>query len=64
MDSPRTVKIYSSYDDENRAERERRARMTAAERCREMATLQVRRWGESWTSTPIVKIASWERTSW
>lgn len=64
MKNPRVVQVFSSFEKENRAERERRAKMTPAERCREMAALQVRQWGRRWTSTPIVKTARWEKTSW
>lgn len=59
-----TFTVYSTFDDENRAEARRRARKSAEENCREMAALQVRRWGEKWTSTPIERVATWEKVPW
>lgn len=58
------VKIYHSFEEENEAEYERRAKMTPEERWTEFGILQVRTWGEKWTSEPIVKKATWEKLSW
>ncbi len=58
------IRIYSSFEEENRAEYVRRAKMTYQERMKEFAILQERRWGSKWTSEPMVKIASFEKTKW
>ena len=64
MSTNKSFQIFSSFEEENRAEAKRRAAMSPEERCQEMAILQVRRWGKRWTSTPIEKIATWEKVSW
>ena len=56
--------VFSSFEEENRAEHRRLAAMSPEERCQEMAVLQERVWGSRWTSTPIEKIARWEELSW
>ena len=58
------VRIFNSFEDENAAEHRRLARMSPQERCRELAVLQTRLWGELWRSVPIVKRASWEKLPW
>lgn len=45
-DEKKAFEIFSNFGEENRAEHARRAAMTPSERCREMTTLQVRRWGK------------------
>ena len=64
MQEKRTFAVFSTFDEENQAESRRRAQKTPEENCREMAALQVRRWGEKWTSTPIERVATWERVPW
>lgn len=64
MDKNKTVKIYKSFEAENQAEYKRRKQMTVEERCREFAAIQERHWGKKWTSEPIKKIATWEKTDW
>lgn len=64
MSERKVFEVYASFEDENRAETERRATMSPEDRCRELAILQVRRWGRLWTSTPIEKVASWEVVDW
>ncbi len=58
-----TVQIFSSFEEENEFEYERRKKMTKQERCREFAELQKRRWGAHWTSMPIKKVVSIEKRS-
>ena len=55
------VKIFSSFDEENQQEYERRKNMTPEERQREFAVLQERRWGAGWGSKPIEKKVSYEK---
>jgi len=64
MDKKRKYTIFTSFEDENRAERMRRARMSPEERCREFAYLQERQWGKKWTSQRILKKVSFEKVSW
>ena len=58
------VKIFHSFEEENRAEYIRRARMTPQERCREFGVLQERMWGNRWISEPMIKKATWETLAW
>ena len=60
----RKVMVFSSFEEENRAEYLRLARMTPTQRLDEFAVLQKRVWGARWTSKPMKKIASIERVSW
>lgn len=55
------VKIFSSFEEENKQEYERRKNMTYEERRREFAILQERRWGAKWTSKPIEKKVTFEK---
>ncbi len=58
------VEIFYSFEEENKAEKKRRSRLTLEERLREFAFLQERRWGTDWTTEPIKKIVSFEKTEW
>ena len=58
------VEVFSSFEDENRAEHRRLAKMTPFERLDEFAILQERVWGKKWTDEPMVKIATYEKVSW
>lgn len=58
------VVVFSSFEEENRAEHRRLADMTPEERCAELAVLQQRLWGELWTSVPMLKTATWEKLAW
>ncbi|MEM7588097.1 MAG: hypothetical protein AAF560_32215 [Acidobacteriota bacterium] len=58
------VKVFNSFEEENAAERRRRARMTPEERLTEFAIVQKRAWGEDWATQPIVKTATWEKVTW
>ncbi len=57
------VRVFTSFEEENRAEHRRLAEMTHEERCAELAVLQERTWGSLWTSVPMTKVASWEKWS-
>lgn len=59
-----SIRIFHSLEEENAAERRRLAKMTPKQRLQEFAVLEARRWGASWTSTAIVKTATWERVDW
>lgn len=54
------VSVFSSFEDENRAEHRRLASMTPEQRWDEFAVLQERVWGEKWTNTPIEKKVRFE----
>lgn len=59
----KSVRVFSSFEEENRAEHRRLTAMTHKERCAEFAVLQERTWGPLWTSVPMKKVASWETSS-
>ncbi|MCK4763646.1 MAG: hypothetical protein KAW12_15705 [Candidatus Aminicenantes bacterium] len=58
------VSVFSSFEDENRAEHRRLALLTPMQRMEEFAILQERMWGKKWTEERIVKIASFEKLTW
>jgi hypothetical protein len=60
----KVVRIFNSFEEEETAERERRAAMTMVERLEEFAVIQTRIWGKSWTDTPISKKVVWEDLPW
>ena len=57
-------RVFASFDEENDAEHDRLASLTPIQRWDEFAVLQKRAWGESWTSTPMVKTATVESIDW
>jgi hypothetical protein len=57
----KTVKIFSSFEEENEAEYKRRRNMTLKQRMQEFSVLQERRWGKNWRSKPIEKVVSNEK---
>lgn len=59
-----TVRIYTSFEEENAAEHRRLAAMSPQARLRELAVLQARFWGQDWGMKPITKTATWERVYW
>ncbi|KAA3606293.1 MAG: hypothetical protein DWQ06_02280 [Calditrichaeota bacterium] len=59
-----TVKVFSSFEEENRAEHRRLANLTPEERLKEFAILQERVWGEKWTKSKIKKVVRIEKTDW
>ncbi|MFC1746403.1 hypothetical protein ACFL35_20590 [Candidatus Riflebacteria bacterium] len=64
MKSDLTVKIYSSFEEENDNEVRRRAAMTPEKRLAEFANLMERRWGKHWRTQPIQKVVSFEKLPW
>lgn len=58
------VEVFSSFEDENRAEHRRLALLTPMQRMEEFAILQERMWGKKWTEEPMVKIVTIEKLSW
>jgi len=48
------VATFSSFEEENQYEYERRRHMTKKERLHEFEVLQQRRWGADWAKKPIV----------
>lgn len=59
-----TFRVFATFDEENEAEHRRLAALSPQARLRELAVIQRRRWGEGWTTVPIVKTASWEKLAW
>ena len=51
----KNVKFFSSFQEENEAETQRRREMTREEIYKEFSILQDRRWGKNWHLQPIVK---------
>jgi hypothetical protein len=59
-----SVKMFSSFDEENRAEHRRLAALTPNRRLKEFAILQERVWGTKWTKDGIEKTVSIEKVKW
>lgn len=59
-----SVKMFSSFEEENRAEHRRLASLTPYRRLKEFAVLQERVWGTKWTEDGIKKIARVEKLAW
>lgn len=59
-----SMKVYSSFEEENRAEHRRLAALTPEQRLTEFGILQTRVWGKKWTKDRIVKIATFEKVKW
>ncbi|HES59415.1 MAG: hypothetical protein JW956_06505 [Calditrichaceae bacterium] len=57
------IKYFSSFEEENKYEHDRRRKLSVIEMQQEFAALQARRWGADWIHKPIEKIASYERIS-
>ena len=55
------IKLFISFEDENRYESERRRKMTAEEKMKEFSIIMERRWGSDWRSQPIVKKVTFEK---
>jgi hypothetical protein len=58
------VNVFSSLEEENRAEHRRLAAMTPNQRLKEFSVLQARVWGKKWTENRIEKNASIEKVTW
>ena len=55
------VQIFTSFEDENQYESERRKKMTIEERLKEFSIIQERRWGRNWRFQPIVKKVTFDK---
>ena len=55
-----SVKMFSSFEEENQAEHRRLAALTPNQRLKEFAILQECVWGTRWTKDRIVKTAKSE----
>lgn len=60
----RSFKVYSSLEEENQAEYQRRSEMSPEERMGEFAALQERAWGVGWGTKPMERTATWEKVEW
>jgi hypothetical protein len=60
----RTITVFNSFAEENRAECRRMARMTPKQRFDEFVIIQERLWGDKWTKEPMKKIAWYEKVKW
>ncbi len=59
-----SVRKFSSFEEENRAEHRRLAALTYEQRLKEFAILQERVWGKKWTEGEILKTARIEKVAW
>lgn len=64
MRQKKRIKFFSSFEDENKAEYERRSNLSKEARIHEFSTIQKRAWGKNWTLNPIKKTATFEWISW
>jgi hypothetical protein len=72
MENKRTIKkkrelrvtVFSSFEDENRAEHRRLAHLTPMQRLEQFAILQERMWGTKWTKDRMIKTATFEKLTW
>lgn len=62
--SSKKIRMFSSFEEENKAEKARMAVMTPDERLKEFGILQERLWGKRWTDEPIKRVMSWEKVTW
>lgn len=60
----KAVKIFGSFEEEEKAESQRRSAMTVSDRLEEFAVIQERVWGDKWTRTPIARKVSFEKVKW
>lgn len=58
------VQIFSSLEEEAKAEYQRRNDQSPQERIQEFSVLQERFWGENWTSRKIDPVVSFEKVTW
>jgi len=65
MDSQQLkVEVFSSFEDEMKAEYKRRSEQSPQDRIREFSILQERCWGEKWTNRKIEPVVSFEKVGW
>ncbi len=55
LKSKNEVEVFTSFEEENKAENQRRKKMTQKEIFEEFSAIQDRRWGKNWHLKPIVK---------
>jgi hypothetical protein len=58
------VEVFSSFEEEMKAEYQRRSAQSPQDRIREFSILQEQCWGGKWTSTKIEPVVSYEKVSW
>ena len=58
------VEIFTSFEDANKADYSRWAKMSPKQRWDELAVLQRRVFGPGWTRRKMKKIASFEKLAW
>ena len=56
----KVVRIYNSFEEQEKADIARRNAMSIKERLNEFAVIQERVWGKAWTDTPIVRKVTFE----
>lgn len=59
-----SIQFFDSFEDEAKAEYQRRSEQTETERMLEFAILQERCWGPKWTKSKIQHLVSFEELSW
>ena len=64
MNKDKRIMMFSSFEEENRAEYQRRSKLSLADRIQEFSAIQQRIWGKDWTSKPIIKKAVFESVTW
>jgi len=57
------VRVFTSFEEENKYEYSRRKKMTVEERLKEFSIIQERRWGKDWHLQPIVKKVFFDKIS-
>jgi len=55
------VRAFTSIEEENQYDYNRRKKMTVEERLKEFSIIQERRWGKDWHLQPIVKKVSFDK---
>ena len=60
----KVVRVYTSFEEQEKAEIDRRSAMSIQERLNEFAIIQQRAWGKAWTDDPIRKKVSFEFLDW
>jgi hypothetical protein len=58
------VEVFSSFEEEMKAEYQRRSAQSPQDRIREFSILQERCWGEKWTNSKIELVVSYEKVGW
>ena len=58
------VRIYNSFEDAEKTEKERISAMSFEQRMNEFGAIQERAWGHLWTESKIQKKVSFELLEW